>query len=274
VTAAALALVRSLHPERVVEVEGEGQFNDAIRVDDRWVVRVPRHAVGVAALRREVELLRVVRPAVEIPVPWFVEDALDRPVGEAYLTHERLPGEVLRRATVDGRSDERVDEIGRAVGTFLAELHAVEVSGLEVRRRSLGELGRELARDVDSLLGGVLPASALASLHDDLRGMLDLPPEPAVLCHTDLGGNLVVDEATGSVGVIDFGDCVVSHPALDVASLSVLGPRLLDAAASVHPLLTSLEAEAEVVRRTFRCQDAVHAARQADWAYVRSLFAG
>ena len=85
-------------------------------------------------------------------------------------------------------------------------------------------------------------------------------------------GNIVVDDSDDRLGIIDFGSCFVTHPALDVASLSVLGTRLLEAAARAYPLLGSLGGQAEAVRQSFMCQDALYAARQQDWDYVRSMF--
>ena len=84
-----------------------------------------------------------------------------------------------------------------------------------------------------------------------------------MLCHTDLGGNLLFNDATGRLAVIDFADSTITHPAFDVASLSVLGDALVEAGA-----------DALVVRATFALQDTRNAAGQGDWRYVDEVLAG
>ena len=101
-----------------------------------------------------------------------------------------------------------------------------------------------------------------------------MPDHPTVLCHTDLGGNIVFDDDTGAVGVIDFGSCMVTHPAFDLATLSVLGDDFVTACLTTNPDLGRAVDHAGAVRGTFALQDAIYGARQQDWGYVDDVLAG
>jgi aminoglycoside phosphotransferase (APT) family kinase protein len=234
-------------------------------------VRVPRHAFGVERLRYEVALLAAIRPRRSVTVPETVDAVLDRPAGEAYVVHRHIPGRILDLASVEAMDPARLESVGRQVGVFLRELHAIDVTDLDAPRLTPSEFAAQLAAEVDALPSDVVTKTQVGGLHRDLRALATVPDSPMVLCHTDIGGNIVVD-ADGSVGVIDFGSCFVTHPALDVASLSVLGTTVLVAAASEYPLLGALSAEADAVRQTFMCQDVLYGARQQDWDYIRSMF--
>jgi aminoglycoside phosphotransferase (APT) family kinase protein len=265
-------LVRRAFPGRAVQVEGEGQLSWAFRVDNELVVRVPRHAFGVERLRYEVALLAAIRPRLTVTVPEIVDAILDRPAGEAYVVHRCIPGRILDLASVEAMEPSRLESVGRQIGIFLRELHAIDVADLDAPRLTPSGFAAQLAAEVDAVPSDVVTKTQVAGLHRTLRALATVPDSPMVLCHTDIGGNILVDDADGSVGVIDFGSCFVTHPALDVASLSVLGTTVLVAAASEYPLLGALSAEADAVRQTFMCQDVLYGARQQDWDYIRSMF--
>ena len=82
------------------------------------------------------------------------------------------------------------------------------------------------------------------------------------------------DDRTESVGVIDFAGCVVTHPAFDLASLSMLGDAVVAACTTTHPDLRRAMDHADAVRGTFALQDALNGARQEDWAYVDEILSG
>jgi len=266
--------VQHAFPGRSVAFEGEGQLSTAWRVDDELVVRVPKHPFGVERLQFEVRLLASIGARLEgiAAVPRIVDARLDLPVGRAYVAHRRIPGTLLHVQDIASLPRAGVDRIGAQVGRFLRELHAIDVADLpEVPVRTAQQFAADLAAEVDSLLRPRVRPDQLDELETTLRHLARLPSAPMVLAHTDIGGNIVVDHDDG-VGIIDFGSCFVTHPAFDVASLSVLGPEVVQAAAAEYPLLGELQDEAEVVAQTFFLQDALYGARQDDWEYVAAMF--
>ena len=167
----------------------------------------------------------------------------------------------------------RLRVVAAQVATFLKELHPLIEEGRaatapEVRPRGFAA---HLSAEVDKLLAPRASGAAIKRARQELADLGALPDSPIAVCHTDLGGNIVVDDLTDSVGVIDFGSCFITHPALDVASLSVLGDDFVDACAADYPLLATVAAEAAAVRRTFALQDALYGARQEEWSYVDGI---
>ncbi len=249
-----------------------GQLSSAFRIDDEVIVRVPRHAYGVDRLRFEVGVLGSIRSTVDVAIPEIVDVSLDLPVGRSYVAHRLIPGRVLRRDDVSTMAAERVELVGHQIGRFLRDLHSVDptsVAGVSILTAS--DFAAQLRAEAESDLGPIIGPAPLEDLHHALAALESVPDEPSVLAHTDIGGNVVIDE-DGRVGIIDFGSCFVTHPAFDVASLSTLGRVLTDAAAEVHPLLSSCDREASAVAGTFVLQDALYGARQEDWSYVREVF--
>lgn len=243
----------------------------AFRVGEELIVRVPRHRYGVERLRFEVGLLDIVQSRTTIPTPEVVDVALDVAVGHAYVAHRRLPGHVLRRGEVQKLSAARVGRIGEAVGRFLRELHAVphqDLPGVPVV--TAAQFAEQMRAEVQAKLAPIVSTGHLAGIADTLSMLATVPDTPMAFSHTDIGGNILVDERD-RVAIIDFGDCCLTHPAFDVASLAVLGDDLVDTAAVAYPVLCELDAEARVVAATFALQEALISARQDDWASVAVL---
>jgi hypothetical protein len=71
--------------------------------------------------------------------------------------------------------------------------------------------------------------------------------------------------------VIDFAGCVVTHPAFDLASVSMLGHDVVAACITTHP---DPRRAMDAVRGTFALQDALNGDRQEDWAYVDEILSG
>jgi aminoglycoside phosphotransferase (APT) family kinase protein len=197
---------------KVATMTGDDDFDDgwdmsAVVVDGRWVDRSPRRAEIEPQVRREVALMPWLAPQLPVPVP------VPRVVSEEPLTvrHALIVG-----AACPGTSAAQ----GRAVGRFLRVLHEVDPDrAVREGARDAATSYAEAQRTRDRMAEEVLPL-----LPADLRGagaaLLDrmaVPPPDPRLVHGDLGPThirVVGDEVTG---VIDWGDCCVGDPALDLA---------------------------------------------------------
>lgn len=109
-----------------------GWHSTAVEVGGRWVFKFPRGAEAEAALLREAAVLRLVRPAVSLPVP--APQVFAGP--PLFSRHEKLPGGYLL-----GEDYRRLDEparqaVGDALGRFYAELHRLPPA----RMRAVGAL--------------------------------------------------------------------------------------------------------------------------------------
>jgi aminoglycoside 2''-phosphotransferase len=210
-------------------VRGHGQNNAVLLVDDALVFRFPRYPAGIARLEREVAVLRGIRGRVSLATPDPVYTAFGEwAVGKVFVGYPLIPGEPLWQETLDGIGDPAVlDALGRQVGAFLRELHAVPVAELlpdeaaafdplagwrdlyaRIRRRLFPRM-RPDARDAT--------ARHFEAFFADPAGL----PAAPVLVHGDFGtGNILYDPAARAIsGVIDFGGAGPGDPAVDFAAL-------------------------------------------------------
>lgn len=179
----------------------------ATLVDGRWVDRTPRRAEVEPRVRREVALMPWLSPLLPLPVP------VPRIVSEEPLTvrHVLIVGDACAGTSAAH---------GRMVGEFLRALHSVDTeqavrSGARDAATSHAEAqGIRDRMEVEVL--PLLPSQERAAGAALLERMSVPPPDPR-LVHGDLGPEhiRVVDEVV--TGVIDWGDCGVWDPALDLA---------------------------------------------------------
>jgi aminoglycoside phosphotransferase (APT) family kinase protein len=191
---------------------GAGWDNMAWRFGET-VFRFPRRRVAVSILRNEVHALRAVdgRLPLATPDPAF----LGRP-GEGYpwpfVGYRMLGGE-----TACGRGLGSVSA-ARAMGEFLAALHAVPVpGGLPGDEIGRSDLLRRRERLLEWLPRLPHPPPHLADALADLARTpgWDGPPR---LVHGDLYVRHVLVDVDGEpCGVIDWGDVHAGDPALDLS---------------------------------------------------------
>jgi aminoglycoside phosphotransferase (APT) family kinase protein len=184
-----------------------GWDNRVTLVDGRWVHRTPRFPDREAQLRREAELLPWLAPRLPLPVP-ALEVVAESPftVRHAYLPGGPCPGTSPAQGT--------------AIGEFLRVLHDVDpAEAVRHGARDADATHAELMETLDRMRGEVLPLLPVG-LRDAGRDLLDrttAPPHRPSVVHADLGPEhiRVVGERVG--GVIDWGDCCIGDPALDLA---------------------------------------------------------
>jgi aminoglycoside phosphotransferase (APT) family kinase protein len=191
------------------------------------VFRFPRREVAVPLLRTEVAIL----PRLEGRLPLAVPTV--RHVAEP---GERFPWPYIGLGWLAGRTGEQcaLDDSQRgdwavALGGFLAMLHGMPPSlaaDVDVPRDQLRRL--DVAWRAEQALPR-LEAAERAGLLDDV-GIIegtptDLEPRSDVLVHGDLyARNLLADESGRPEGVIDWGDCHLGDPAMDLAVAHSLLP--------------------------------------------------
>lgn len=255
---------------------GDGQFSLAVLLDETLVLRFPRHPFGVAKLRREADLLTVIARNLPVPVSAPIRIELDPGPPNAFVAHHLVPGTRISRGMLDGLESEVVQQAGSATGTFLAALHETDpvVVPPSVPRRDVRAFADDLRAATVETLWQRMNARGRRRAEAELAALELIANREQVLCHCDIGGNLIYDQPGSQLGVVDFGEAMVTSPVLDVASLSVLGVEFMAAAARRYPLLSDCLDEARAVRATFALQDALGGAAQDDWAYVDRILHG
>ncbi|MED5372720.1 MAG: HAD-IA family hydrolase [Myxococcota bacterium] len=210
---------------------GQGWDSTVYSVGAQAVLRAPRRPLGAVSLHTELQVLR----ALDLPgVPKLLR--VTSPVeGFPYAVacFERVGGVSLERW--EG-PDRRL--LAHSLGEFLRALH-----------------GQVDARAGPDTLGRLEPQRLQRSIHQRGQAAVDdgwlsqppvAPPVESVehataLVHGDLyARHIHVDAAGALVGLVDWGDVHLGHPAVDLAGvLGVLPPTLrsvfLDAYGSVSP---------------------------------------
>jgi len=203
-----------------VELLDEGWDFKIFEVDGGWLFRFPKREECVTKLSMECRLLPDLADWVSLPIPRHVywaglHESLERP----FAGYKKLPG-------IAGDVSKTVDQhrVARQLGLFLTKLHAYPVdkarevgvperSDLVVywRNKSRKQLNRIVDLNVD-------PSNLRRYLENDVP----LSFEGALrLVHNDLfAEHILVDPRSGIMsGIIDWGDAVISDPAVDFAGL-------------------------------------------------------
>jgi aminoglycoside phosphotransferase (APT) family kinase protein len=184
------------------------------------VWRVPRRAIAIEPLRREAEIMPIVAPLLALPVP--VPRLIDGHHLPLLARHDYVPGREF--AVWEGEC-----AVGRDLGLFLRSLHTPDIAE---RVRDLAPVDPMSRSDPSKRV-----PSALRML-DEVSDRLDVEPlrriveqgdgpplDLGALTHGDLHPRHVLLNDDGVVsGVIDWGDCCVGSPAIDLAIVTALSP--------------------------------------------------
>lgn len=221
-----------LRPARLRSL-GVGWDNAAFLVNDRYVFRFPRRRLAIPLIETECRALPLLAPHLPAPVPvpcyhGHPNELFPHPfAGFHYLAG--------RTACAFPWDDASLTGIAPALGGFLARLHALPVPASVRAWAPEDTIGRaRLKPRVPRLKErlGAVAGQFRAAERQALLGLVDHLAEaaprtaPPVWVHGDLyARHLLVDDAGGLSGVIDWGDVHLGDPALDLSLLySFLSP--------------------------------------------------
>ena len=217
----------------VLAVEESGGEARAYLLDGGVVVKTqrPHRLRPRTSLAKEAALLTALEPTLPGRVPMlFGYDQVDTSAGQVeFIVMSRIAGQaVLTRPT--GPVGPARAQLLREVAAALRAVHTLDPTGLVLagvlpvdgdadglRRRV--ELGlADLVEYLDSHPAGwplnIAPAQVAAAALDALPRRLGQPP---VVLHSNPGPpHVFIDDSGIFTGLIDFGDCYASHPALDL----------------------------------------------------------
>lgn len=202
------AWARKAHPELEgarFSVLADGWDSVALDVDDRLILKFPRHQLGAEGLRREAAVLAVIRQFVQLPVPDI--RLFETPV--LHSMHAKLPGVLLLPEVYAGLDEDQRAGLGEALGKFFAQLHAIDKD--KFHALGMGEADAWLdAASIRQCAWRHLPEPMRPWADRALNAWADLPPDPygVTYGHFDAHGwNMAFNPATGQLsGVFDFGD--------------------------------------------------------------------
>jgi aminoglycoside phosphotransferase (APT) family kinase protein len=228
------ARAEDAHPELAglpMSILSDGWDSVAVDVDDRFILKFPRHAAGEAGLRHEAVVLGVIRPAVAMPLADLHLHELPVP----HSLHHKLPGVSLLPALYHTLAEPVRDGIADRLGHFFAQLHAIDPAQFRALGVGPVEGWLDAAAIRDRALGH-LPATLRPWADRAFGQWADLPPDPlgTVFGHFDAHGwNMAFDPPTQKLSVFDFGDSGFGPVHREFVYSSLVSPdlttRIIDA---------------------------------------------
>lgn len=224
-----LGLVRR-HIGKAAAVTGVDETGGEARVyvvDDRVILKVqrPQQLRSWTSLEKEVVFLRrIAADAPDLPVPRVLGYGRDGSVEYTCMT--RMPGDAAVRTPI--AADERPLAL-RAVGRVLRRIHGINqaelrASGLFPEEWTAADLRQSVAQRVEDVsrrleADGIAWPLSLPVAQVVAAAQAQVPASPpAVALHTNPGPtHTFVDPVSGRfLGLIDFGDAYIGHPAFDL----------------------------------------------------------
>lgn len=204
-----------------IELLGEGWDNTVYKVDGRWVFRFPRRQMGADLLQNECAVMPRIAPGLPLPVP--VPMILGEPTAAftwPFAGYRFLPG---RTACVANAAPAQRRAMAEPLGRFLQTLHATPEEAWAGTTMPGDEIGRmdteKRVPQIEQLFAELEEQGLVSSIDPWVPLLRDLPrgPRPRCLVHGDLYvRHLLVDDAGGLCGVIDWGDVHLGDPACDL----------------------------------------------------------
>jgi len=183
----------------------ESWDSTAVEAEGRLIFKFPRHDAAAQRLRKEAALLRLVRPAVSLPVPDLA--LVEGP--PLFSRHAKIPGEHLLAEHYAGLPDDARRRLAEDLARFHAGLHRLDPG----RMAAAGAGPVEAWGRADRIGARALPALP-PELRPAAERLLDaygrLPPEPHAPVYGFFDGhgwNMAFDHAAGRLnGLYDFAD--------------------------------------------------------------------
>jgi aminoglycoside 2''-phosphotransferase len=242
-----------------IEMHQEGLVNDVAIVNNTWVVRFTKTEFARELMDMEYLLLRLLEPAISLPIPKPEKFAKD------VLIYPHIAGhDFTREIWADAPADQH-QVLAEQLGRFLHELHGISTVELAWDvPHTLAPVSRDTWADIyERLLIKVEPLL----LPHQVNWMQDLFKEPLsvadffdfdpVLVHGDLASyHILYSPEKGRLnGVIDFGTAGLGDPATDLGTLiSVYGESLVSNIEPYYPNYTDLLSRARFYAQAIELQ--------------------
>jgi len=172
-------------------------------LDGRWVLRIPRNDASLEELRKEIELLPALAPALPVAIPRFEQISRE----PWFAVYRLIAGEPLR------------DEDPHGVRAFLEALHSFDASAVDVPRPDWRDIYRGHAADWRRVVLPLLDVDERSAGEALLAEIETLTGYEPVLVHCDLGPSHLICRDGRLAGVIDWADAKIGDPAIDYAWL-------------------------------------------------------
>lgn len=181
----------------------EGWDFKVLILEDRWVLRIPRHRLAVEELEKEIVLLPAIADRLPVQIPRFAHVSRE----PLYVTYRLI------------RGNPYVDEDPSGVRAFLDALHAVPVEDVPAPHPDWLEAYREQADEFRRVALPLLDPDERSRGEALLAEVETLTGFSSALTHSDIAPLHLRVHESRLAGVIDWGDARIGDPAIDYAWL-------------------------------------------------------
>lgn len=248
---------------------GSGQYNDVITLDDTWIFRFPRHAIGAANLHREAQTLKALagRLPLAIPCPEFVH--MEDDAVQSFMGYRMINGTPLTREAAAALDEGQFRALVDRVVDFLLALHQSPIPTHLTVPDTIMIPWENLYHRVERLLFPHMRPDAREWARNHFSSFLEDPNNHNLqlrLIHGDCGAaNFIFDPTERSiVGVIDFGSVAVGDPAIDFAAAATIHPQLLAIMIEKHAAVKQCLRRIEFYQGTYALQEALYGVETGD----------
>ena len=251
ITESALEPLKALITNRFPELSN-GEFSLltagwdslAVDVDDELIFKFPRDQAAENSLRKEASLLRIIRPAVTIPVPALTLI----PGPPLFSRHAKLRGEHLVTAEYERLPEAARQELAFEMARFYAELHALDNRVMEAA--GAGPLDPwPPAEEMLRACWPVLPPELRPLVQRTLTLWEQLPPDPYGSTYGFFDGhgwNMAFDHPRQKLnGIYDFGDSGIGMLHQEFLYSSFVSPDLTARIVAAYQNLTGRALDSE-----------------------------
>jgi len=196
----------------LTRIQSSGTVHAIYRLGDDLAIRLPRHPMFTSALDREIEILPILGPLLDIPTPELVGVGTSTDAYPSSWSVVRwIEGETMAAAPATDAV-----AVAEALGEFVVSMRSLTIPGpisANQRGRHLSDADTQTRAEIETIHEH--DTVHLTALWEEA---LRVPPWDGVKTwiHADLlPGNLLVD-SHGLVAVIDFGECSIGNPETDL----------------------------------------------------------
>ena len=218
----------------------------AVDVDDRLIFKFPRDEEGVEALRKEANMLAIVRPKITLTVPDL--EFFDSP--QPFSRHTKLKGEHLVTAQYVLLTESAKQNLANDIARFYAELHAIDAASMQAVGASLSEPGLS-SEQIWEGIQARLPVTLQAKAKQILEAWTQLAPDPYGITYGFFDGhgwNMAFDHKAQKLnGIYDFGDAGLDELHQEFIYTSFISPDLTSRVIDNYERITGRQIDRERV---------------------------
>lgn len=193
----------------------DGVANFVIEVNNDWIFRFSRRELT----RRQMVVENKFLPKFEATCPILIPHI--EYSGEDFMGYKKIPGTPLKSDILTKLPGETQNKVARDLGSFLSTLHTFSFDHPDLKEFPYG--GEDFWNEIWSVVSPLLSKRTATNTKDYFEEAflkMHRKPSKKVLTHSDLGtSNILFNNETQTLGVIDFGDLCIHDPARDFNGL-------------------------------------------------------